>query len=362
MQTMTEQRLDTFVQWGSRLDNEIEAARNQEPESPLYNAISRAYAENAWFTPENSIKAVSAIAAQLKEQPLKQWLEPYQENTSFKSSQVVGIVAAGNVPCVAFHDVLCVLATGHRAEVKLSSQDRVLLPALMTQLAFVNKQLADRVSFVDRLTSYNAVIATGSSNTGRYFEYYFSNVPRIIRGNRNSVAVLTGNETESELAGLAEDIFLYFGLGCRNVTQLLIPPSYHLDVLFGAFYPWADRLVSHNKYMNNYDYHKAIWLLNGDDLLENGFLLMRESDALASPVGSLFYKRVNNEQEGQDYLMANQERIQCVVGTHRTPFGSAQQPHLWDYADGVDTVKFLLALSQGTNSKQPAAGGLANGT
>ena len=255
---------------------------------------------------------------------------------------------AGNLPLVGFHDLLCVLVAGHKAIVKLSSDDGVLLPYLITQIRAFAPEWAEAVAFTDdKVTEYDAVIATGSDNTARYFEYYFGKKPHIIRKNRHSVAVLTGEETPEELQDLGKDIFLYYGLGCRNVSKLFVPQGYDFDLLFQAIYPYKD-IIEEQKYANNYDYNKAVYLMSLYKLLENGFLLLKEDEHYGSPIATLFYEYYTNKETLKKKLATDKEKIQCVVGHNfidgEIPFGQTQTPKLWDYADGVNTLTFLLNL------------------
>jgi hypothetical protein len=257
-------------------------------------------------------------------------------------AKTVAIVMAGNIPLVGFHDLLSVLISGHNALVKLSSQDAILIPYLVSVLAQTDPDLASRVVFTkEKFQGFDMVIATGSNNTARYFDYYFSKYPHILRKNRNSVAVLTGQETVEDFTKLADDVFQYFGLGCRNVTKLMVPEHYDFQDFFGGIYEYHE-VINHHKYANNYDYHKAIELLNGTDLLDNGFLLLKESTQYSSPIGVLHWESYKDEDLLRQKLNQDQEFIQCIVGRNYNAFGSSQQPALSDFADGVDTVEFLL--------------------
>jgi hypothetical protein len=343
MQYTLEHRIEAFVRLGQRF------AAIGAGEGPEYAVavIEKARAHNAWFTEENIRQSFAALGEMLEETSLRTWLSTYPFLLSADPeapSKTVAVIMAGNIPMVGFHDLLCVLLGGHKALVKLSSDDAILMPAVVYMLAEIDKELASRVEFAQgKLHSFDAVIATGSNNTSRYFEYYFGKYPNIIRKGRSSIALLQGDEDEAELAGLAKDVFSYFGMGCRNVTKVYVPQSFDLNRLFGAFYPYA-WIINHNKYANNYDYHRALWLLNGDDLLENGFLLMKEDKALVSPVGSLFYERYADKGVLLEQLALRSEEIQCTVGRGMLPFGKAQVPGVSDYADGVDTIRFLAAL------------------
>jgi hypothetical protein len=264
--------------------------------------------------------------------------------------KTVGLVLAGNIPLVGFHDVMCVLAAGHRVLAKPSSKDVHLMRKVADILSEIDPLLGAKISFTeDLLKGIDAVIATGSNNSARYFEYYFRSIPHIIRKNRNGIAVLTGNESENELAGIGEDIFTYFGLGCRNVTKLYIPETYDLTILLGVldrFHP----LSQHHKYGNNVDYYRTIYLMNSIPLLDNEALLLKEDSAIASPVGVVFYERYSDIEWVQEQLSARSEEIQCIVSTHpeikgALQAGTSQEPMPWDYADGVDTLRFLMEMN-----------------
>jgi hypothetical protein len=248
---------------------------------------------------------------------------------------------AGNIPLVGFHDFLCVLLSGHQVICKQSSEDARLLPALVKLLLLFEPDLSERIRFSDRkLVDYHAVIATGSNNSMLHFEQYFSHVPHLFRGHRTSVAVLTGNESKGELHALGVDCLTYFGRGCRNVTHLLFPEGFDLNRFFEAIVDLSD-VVNNKKYGNNYDYNKAVHLMNLSKFLDNNFLLMKESDQLFSPLSMLHYQFYKSSEELTSFLDAHRSQIQCVVGQDYIPFGQAQCPSLMDYADGMDTMEFL---------------------
>jgi hypothetical protein len=319
------------------------------PDDQLLGVIESEYHYNAWFTPENVKRAVTSIGRSLNAADLTAWLSKYQIDTNIGGKKV-GLILAGNIPLVGFHDVLCVLATGNYALVKASVQDARLIKYILNKLVEIEPAFGDEYSFVERLENFDAVIATGSNNTSRYFEYYFSKVPHIIRKNRNSVAVLTGNETEAQLVELGHDIFDYYGLGCRNVSKLLVPKDYNFNFFFESiqsYYP----IINHNKYNNNYDYNKSIYLVNMAKHLDNGFLLVKEDENWVSPLAVLFYEEYNNIASAEKKLNEVSDKIQCVVSASplQIPnqvvnFGMSQQPALWDYADGIDTMIFLSNL------------------
>ena len=301
---------------------------------------------NGWFTPEQVKFSVQSWAKALTEDNLNQWLSNY--DFSKIEPKKVGLILAGNIPLVGFHDFLSVLISGHDVLVKTSSNDQHLLKFLAKYLIAIQPELNSKITFVEgKLEGFDAVIATGSNNTARYFEYYFKDKPSIIRKNRNSVAVLDGTETFEDLVGLGEDIFRYFGLGCRNVSKLFVPKDYNFDNFFKAMYEYRD-VIKYEKYANNYDYNKAVFLMSNFQLLDNEFLTIKEDTSYASPISSVFYEFYENLEEITTRLNADAEQIQCVVSKNLIPnsvtFGQTQQPRLWDYADNVDTLAFLNSL------------------
>lgn len=315
----------------------------------LQEKIEAAVHHNGWFTLENVLFAMEQWSEALTKANLQKWLSAY--NFQQVTPKTVGVIMAGNIPLVGFHDFISVLVSGHKVLVKQSSNDKLLLPVLADYLKTIAPEfkefieiLPDSADGASKMTNFDAVIATGSNNTARYFEYYFAGKPSIIRKNRNSVAVLTGNETAEELAALGEDIFRYYGLGCRNVSKLYVPKDYNFDSFFEAIYPW-NPIVNQAKYANNYDYNKAVYLMSLFKLLENGFLILKEDESLSSPIATLFYERYENLDSLKKELNSRKEDIQCVVGNNiladEVSFGKTQQPQLWDYADNVDTLSFL---------------------
>jgi hypothetical protein len=304
----------------------------------LLHLIQREQHHNGWFTPEVIKNAFGEIAAWLDQAQLEQWLAPY---TFATQPQTVALILPGNLPLVGFHDFLCVLCSGHKVLVKLSSEDARLLPALVKMLVLFEPELQGRIAFaVGKLSDYSAVIATGSNNSMLHFKQYFSSRPHLLRGHRTSIAVLNGSETPQELTALGQDIFQYYGRGCRNVTQLWIPENFELNRFFEAILPYAE-VINHKKYGNNYDYNKAVHLMNQVPILDNNFVLLKESKDLHSPLSMLHYQRYKHHNEVMTYLEENQHQIQCIVGHNYLPFGSAQCPTLTDYADGIDTMQFL---------------------
>jgi len=308
--------------------------------------IELSQSHNGWYTPEQVYFAIDSWAKALTKEKLDQWLSRYDlENVTPKT---VGLILAGNIPLVGFHDFLSVLMAGHRALIKTSSNDQHLLPFLAKYLIALEPELQDLITFVDgKLENFDAVIATGSNNTARYFEYYFKDKPAIIRKSRNSVAVLNGSETPEQMVSLGEDIFRYFGLGCRNVSKIFVPKGYNFDLFFNAMYEYRD-VIKYERYANNYDYNKAVFLMSNFKLLDNEFLTIKEDSSYASPISSVFYEFYDNLSDIKMRLEADKDQIQCVVSNdliaNDIPFGKTQKPELWDYADDVDTVDFLTKI------------------
>jgi hypothetical protein len=331
--------IEIFSALGQQLKN---------PDDTLQHIIQSESNYNAWFTAESVLQAVTATGESLTELNLERWLSSY--TFSDHETKKVGLILAGNIPLVGFHDVLCVLVSGNTALIKASSQDARLIKYVLQLLVNIEPAFASQYQFIERLEGFDAIIATGSNNTSRYFEYYFGKVPNIIRKNRNSVALLTGNETTEQLHLLGKDIFDYYGLGCRNVSKVLVPKGYDFIPFFESiesYYP----IGNHHKYHNNYDYNKAIYLVNGDKHLDNGFLLLKEDERMVSPLAVLFYEEYENMAAAQTWLANQSENIQCIVSTaplqvnnQVVEFGKSQHPNLWDYADGIDTLQFLSNL------------------
>ena len=311
------------------------------------NQIRLAVEHNSWFTYDHIYFAIEQWCTLFNKESLENWLSPYHAIEQ-NSTKTVAIVMAGNIPLVGFHDLLCALVCNHSVLVKQSSNDTYLMPIIVKYLEAVAPELKNRIRFTkDKLTGFDAVIATGSNNTARYFEYYFGKKPNIIRKNRNSVAVLSGNETREELENLGEDIFRYYGLGCRSVSKLFVPEHYNFDLFFNAIYKYH-HVMDTAKYANNYDYNKAVYLMSQFQLLENGFLILKEDSGYGSPIGTLFYETYRNNSELKQHIAKNEDSIQCVVARDFSerdiPFGKTQHPSLEDYADNVNTIEFLLKI------------------
>ena len=301
---------------------------------------------NGWFTKENVIYAINSWTELLTKPNLKKWVKKYDlDNVEPKR---IAIVMAGNIPLVGFHDFLSVLISGHKVIIKQSSNDKHLLPFIAKYLEYIEPRFIERIDFTEeKLEDFDGVIATGSDNTARYFEYYFKGKPSIIRKNRNSAAVITGEETEDDYKALSEDIFRYYGLGCRNVSKLFVPRDYDFDTFFKGMYHWSS-IMNQEKYVNNYDYNKAVYLMSEFDLLENGFLMIKEDESYASPIATIFYEYYDDPKKLKRKIKADTEKIQCIVSKgfmrKEVPFGQTQKPQLHNYADNVDTIEFLTNI------------------
>ena len=315
----------------------------------LESAINKSFHQNQWFVKENIHKALDSICTQyLAEEKLNTWLSKYSLS-NIEKAKSIGLVLAGNIPLVGFHDVLTVFIAGHHCAIKLSDKDKELIPALIRQLGLIHADCLDYFSFVDRLEDYDAVIATGSNSTAVHFEYYFKHVPHIIRRNRNAIAILDGAESRDDILALGQDIFSFFGLGCRNVSKLYLPREYNTDFLMEALHDFKE-LALHNKYKNNFDYNYAIYLLNQDKFLMNGCVLLKESEDIASRIGMVGFEYYDDISHLKSLIQPRMDEIQLIASNKAIPdintlrFGEAQNPQLWDYADGVDTLQFLLDL------------------
>jgi hypothetical protein len=341
--------LETFLrQFIFQNKNNSLAKINEKYYNNFSNTIQNVQHSNAFFTHQNVLNAIAGINIFLDKKHLTEWISRYNMTDDF-SPKIVGLVLAGNIPLVGFHDVLSVLISGHIAKTKLSSKDDKLMFLIHEILVEIEPRFAQRwIITGGKLNDFAAIIATGSNNSGRYFEYYFGRYPHIFRNNRNAVAVLSGNESDEELSALADDVFMFFGLGCRNVSKIYIPQDYHIESLFNAFNKYSN-LFNHHKYANNYEYQRTILLLNKIPHLDTGFLLIRESNAIASPLAVLHYQTYKNIQALKEYLNSEKDAIQCIVsGIADFPEaiapGKAQFPNAWDYADNVDTIQFLNHL------------------
>jgi hypothetical protein len=328
------ERKDLLVRLGNYIQNN---------EEDWQQAKHKAYLENRWFIPEFIELSVKNIAQNfLQTHQLEQLVKQYRVPEENSNSKKVGIVMAGNIPLVGFHDLLCVFLTGNYAMIKPSSKDEVLIKHLVEKLMEWNQEIDQFITINSMIKNCDAYIATGSNNSSRYFEYYFAKYPSIIRKNRTSVAILTGNENSEEIEKLSDDVYQYFGLGCRNVTKIFVPKNYDFVPLLNVFKKY-DRLVDHHKYKNNYDYNLAIHILNNQYYMTNGSIILVENKSPFSPISQLHYEYYSDEDEVREKLK-NDQSIQCVVSKKDIDFGGAQCPDVCDYADGIDTMEFLIRL------------------
>ena len=302
---------------------------------------------NTWYTENNIDYALNDIESLLSKDNLEKWISQYPELQNKKKSVAVAVITAGNIPFVGFHDLISVLISGNIFIGKLSSKDDKLLPMIINLLIETEAEFKNYIKIQeDKLTDFDAVIATGSNNSARYFEYYFGKYPHIIRKNRNSVALISGAETDDELELLSNDIFIYFGLGCRNVSKLFLPKNYNFENIFKNMGKYKN-IINHNKYSNNYGYNRSIYLMNTVSFWDNGFMLLKEDQGYASPVSVIYFEYYSDIDNIRQRLETDRDKIQCVVSrpgiiNNSVYFGETQKPKLWDYADNVDTLEFLL--------------------
>lgn len=344
------ERVNAFAKLGTEFNALLSGQPTTQAGKKLLDLLPNFHHRNGWYSEESLRHRLTTLAESLDKNVLEKWLAAYSI-PGVTNAKKIGVILAGNIPLVGFDDFRCVLISGNTFCGKLPSDDKFLLPLVVEMLLEIEPRFAGQVEFTEaQLRGMDAIIATGSNNSSRYFEHYFSKYPNIIRGNRNGVAVLTGNETKEELEAIGEDIFRYFGLGCRNVTKLFVPADYNFNLFFEAIFKWGKEILANNKYMNNYDYHKTLYLLSSIPLLDNNFLLLKEDTGISSPPGVVFYEKYNSLEELSAKLENENELIQCVVSSpsvikHSIPFGHSQQTGPADYADGVDVLKFLVNLS-----------------
>ena len=352
---LVDKRIQALTRFGQTISLVLESYYS-ESDTEFKSVINKARSENPWFTEENILIALNNWALALEKEKIEKWAGNYLNLLKNKSKELnIAIVNAGNIPFVGLHDLLTVILTGNRYIGKNATGDSILLPYLTSLLFDVDPSFKDKIQFVSRLESMDAVIATGNNNSARYFEYYFSKYPHIIRKNRNGVGVLSGNETREQIHELGKDIFTYFGLGCRNVSKLYVPKGYSFNAFFEAIEDFKS-LLTHSKYMNNFDYNNSVFLLKRIPFLQNGFSIVRKENQIASPVAVLHYEEYDNVQELIKNLTDSFSQLQCIstannfiVGNEmleniRVDFGKTQSPSLWDYADGANTAEFLCNL------------------
>lgn len=347
----TEQRIQAFVALGKEIRQTLDATDDSAlniRQQQLKALAQNLYQSNAWFSPDQVELALRGIAIMLEEDRLRSWISSYALRLSDAGESTVGVVMAGNLPAVGFHDFLCVLLSGRKITAKLSSDDRLLLPALAAMLVAIEPGFADRIHFTDgKMLPFRAIIATGSNNSARYFEYYFAQYPRIIRKSRTSLAILDGTETAEELALFADDVFSYFGMGCRNITHFFVPEGYSPVKFLENTGRWA-HVQHHSKYFNNYEYHRAGYLINMVPHFDNGFLLMREDAAWHTPVAVLHYSTYSDYPTLKSMLLERSDEFQVIAMAKPDEAlkavlpGKTQTPGPDDYADGADTMEFIL--------------------
>tara|TARA_B100001175_G_scaffold317754_1_gene336201 strand:+ start:995 stop:2038 length:1044 start_codon:yes stop_codon:yes gene_type:complete len=309
----------------------------------FFEAIDRAQSQNDWFQKKNCITAIKSWGLALEPDKIARWESKYQVNETL-NSKTIAVIMAGNIPLAGLHDLISIWISGNRALVKCATKDSILIPFIIG----IEPIFKSLTTFTDgKLEDFDAVIATGSNNTARYFDYYFSKYPHIIRKNKNGIAVLNGSETMDDLESLGKDMLQYYGLGCRNVSKLYLPKGFDINLVFGGLYPYAN-VIEMNKYANNYDYNKAVFLMSGFDFLENGFFILKEDKAISSPIATGYYEFYDEISSIKSHFLKQKENIQCIVSNTdiegAIPFGRAQNPELWDYADGVDTLEFIKCL------------------
>lgn len=314
----------------------------------LQEIVHKTFVYNTWFTVENTNLALQNIAIEfLEKEKLTNWLSAYDTQLTNHSSKTIALVAAGNIPLVAFHDILCVLITGNKLQIKLSEKDKFLYPFLLDKLIEFNEDFKDKIEIKERLENFDAIIATGSNNTAKHFEYYFKKYKHIIRRNRNSIAILDGNETQKDFDNLGHDIFDFYGLGCRNVSKIFIPKNYDILKLREGLAKHIG-VNQHNQYMNNLDYQRTVYLMNQIPLIDIDFVNITENKSMHSPISCLHFEYYDTIHDVQKIINEEKENIQCIVGNvaidNIIPFGKSQQPTLNDYADNVDTIKFILEI------------------
>lgn len=344
------QRQEAFVQLGLFINRHLSNQWNAKEErfhNDLNKLIQIAYTYNGWFTDDNINRSLDGISLMLDAKGLQEFSQTIIEP---KQPKTVAVIMAGNIPAVGFHDLLCVLLSGHNILIKVSSDDPTIIPFLAGMLIYFEKDFAPKINFSEaRMNNFEAVIATGSNNSAKHFEYYFGKYPNIIRKNRSSIAILNGKETEAELKELGKDVFYYFGLGCRNVSKLYVPEGYKFDGFFEAMFDFK-YVIDNKKYNNNYEYNRAIYLLDLIPFLDNNFLMIKEDNGLHAPTSVLFYENYTNQKQLVDKIQEVQSNLQCIVsnfeinGLKTIAFGQTQKPTVFDFADDVNTLDFLNTI------------------
>lgn len=343
-----QKRIDGFLHLRDYL---MELSNPSKSHRDFDEVVQKTSSHNPWFTPKVIHESIEGLVQLLDPFQIQDVVNKYYlgEPTEVRK---VAVIMAGNIPMVNFHDYLCILLSGHRFLGKLSSQDKYLLPFFSNKLITFDEGWREYIQFTEeKLTEFDAVIATGSNNSSRYFEYYFGKYPHIIRKNRNSVAILSGNESEDDFKNLFSDVFQYYGLGCRNISQIIVPENYSFIPLFDAWQELGNELLEHNKYKNNYDYYRAMYLVNKNEFFDTGFASVFPSEEISSPVSVIHYWRYHSSNQVKEFLELNKEKIQCVISNVKEfdsnvtyTIGKSQVPSIFDYPDQVDIFQFLLGL------------------
>ena len=341
-------RITLFVKLGRFFSDYINNNLESLEKNKFDKAINESILHNSFFSKKNILKSLLSWSNVLTKKSIDDFLSNYLIKNK-KREKKIAIIMAGNIPLVGFHDFFCVIISGNFAVIKLSSKDSHLFKFILSFLVKENPDFSTKFDVVEnKLQIFDAVIATGNNISANQFELYFKKYPKIIRKNRHSIAILNGNETKKEIELLANDIFYYYGLGCRNVSKIFIPNNYNLDILFKSFVLWNE-VINKNSYSNNYNYYRAIYLLNKEVFFDNGFVLLKESEKIGSPVGTIYFEYYKSDNQIKEMIKKNNEKIQCIVSNNNYPktikFGETQMPNLNDFADDIDTFNFLLKLN-----------------
>lgn len=338
-----QQRTDAFAALGQIMKDAASASPSSPEAKSLRELMDRQEVNNKWFTPDNVVRSAEAIAAMLRKDRLESWLQAYDLKEG-QPEKLIAVIMAGNIPLVGFHDFLCVLITGNKILARTSSRDDELIRAVADILGGINPGYRDLIEFTEKVVGgYDAVIATGSDNSSRYFEYYFGHKPHIFRKNRNSIAIIGRDTTEQDIKALGTDIFSYFGLGCRNVSKIFFEQGTDIKSVIKSWPAWSG-IIKHRPYANNYLYNKSLFLVNKEAFLDNSYSLFVRNEGFSSPVSVVYYDTFSSRRQLADELDRHTEKIQCMVSENRIPFGHTQYPPPHEYADNKDTVEFINSL------------------